>query len=204
MIDIIFGGETYSIDEAVYATARDQLVDYVENIINGTGAVVNIEGTEYNVDATKLQEAADKIASFLDTTMSGTGATVILNGVEHEVSADALSEAATLFIAQLEQLGGNVTPPATYTNLNIANNTNDAIEVSFTDAEGTVTTQTATGYGDWNHYQAQFGSTVVIHTSHVCTVIEPSEYGQVLDSSTGTVTYELPNGVPELTIEIIA
>ena len=99
-INIFFNNKDYLIDESAFSSASNKLKSHLLNVMNGSGAVINFDGTSYNVDSTKLSNVRNDFVSHLGT-ISGNGSKVSVNGIEYNVDsskiASVVSELETVF-----------------------------------------------------------------------------------------------------------
>ena len=102
-IKIYFDNKDYSIDESSMVSASDSLKSHLSNVMNGTGAVINLGGTSYNIDSTKLTAATNTLVSYFGK-ISGNGKKVTINGVEYSIDATRLENA----ISDMHAVLGNM------------------------------------------------------------------------------------------------
>ena len=91
-INIVFDNKDYSVDESSFAVASAALKSHLQNVMNGSGAVINLDGVEYNIDSSKLSSAKNDFTSHLQT-ISGNGHKVVIDGVEFSVDSTKVASA---------------------------------------------------------------------------------------------------------------
>lgn len=103
MAKILFNDTNYNIDDASLASATDSLKSHLSTVMNGSGATINIGGTEYSVDSTKLSVLKDEFVSHLSL-ISGNGANVVVGGVSYSVDSTKIQGTISEFEAVLSNL----------------------------------------------------------------------------------------------------
>ena len=112
-ISISFNGEIYRLDESVLSDATAELKYHLSNVMNGTGAIINIDGTSFNIDSTKLSTATNDLVAHLGA-VAGNGTTIVVGGVEHSVSSAKLSDSIVELNTVLGDLQSNSSFTITY------------------------------------------------------------------------------------------
>lgn len=102
-INIPFNDKNYSVDESALSAASAALKSHLQTSMNGSGAVINLDGVSYNVDSTKLSAATNAFVSHLGTIV-GNGCKVVVNGVEYSVDSEKVAST----IAELHTAFGNL------------------------------------------------------------------------------------------------
>lgn len=101
-IKIILNSKEYLIDESILSSASNELKEHMSTVMNGSGAVINLDGVPYNIDITKLSTATNNFVSHLGT-IAGSGSKVTVGGTEYGIDSTKL----TCAISDLEAfLGG--------------------------------------------------------------------------------------------------
>lgn len=102
--DIIFNNKNYSVDDSFISTHSADLKSHFSNVMNGTGAVINLGGAAYNVDSAKLATAKNAFIQHLGT-IAGSGHKVVIGGVEYGIDAGKVAGA----VSEIEAvLGGSI------------------------------------------------------------------------------------------------
>lgn len=104
--NIFFKGTNYSIEASDMNAALVELRNHLQNSMNGSGAVINLNGNSYNVDSEKLTIEKNKFATHLSA-MPGNGPKVVVGGVEYQVDSAKTSAAVAELRATLDNLSGN-------------------------------------------------------------------------------------------------
>lgn len=91
-INIPFNNKNYNVDESSLSTASSALRSHLQNVMNGTGAMINLDGSSYNVDSAKLQNATSNFVSHLGT-VSGSGYKITVGGVEYGIDSTKMQKA---------------------------------------------------------------------------------------------------------------
>jgi hypothetical protein len=102
-INIYFNGKNYLIDESSFSSAYDALKAHLSNIMNGSGAVINLGGVSYSIDSTKLSNATNDFVTHLGK-IAGNGEKVTVNGVQYNVDPTKLSDS----VVELETVLGDL------------------------------------------------------------------------------------------------
>lgn len=101
-INIPFNDKNYSVDESSLSAASAALKSHLSNVMNGSGATINLGGVSYNVDSAKLSTATNALITHLGT-IAGNGKKVVVSGVEYNIGSDKVAGA----VSELEiVLGG--------------------------------------------------------------------------------------------------
>ena len=148
-INIAFNDKNYPIDEDSLSNASAVLRSHLQTVINGSGAVINLDGVSYNVDSTKLSTATNSFVSHLGT-ISGSDYKVVVGGVEYGIGDDKIGETVPEFETVLYDLSNpsvkleveKITADATYANgttynneefilLNVYPKTNGTVSVTY-------------------------------------------------------------------------
>jgi hypothetical protein len=66
-INIPFDNKNYNVDESSLSTASSALRYHLQNVMNGTGATIVLDGVSYSISAAKLSAAEDAFAAYLAT-----------------------------------------------------------------------------------------------------------------------------------------
>ena len=110
-LNISFNNKKYEIDESALSSASAALKTHLSTVMNGTGATINLDGTDYSVDSTKLSNATSAFVTYLNS-ISGNGSKVTIGGVEYGVDSDKIAGAISELEGTLNTLSGGSTPDA--------------------------------------------------------------------------------------------
>jgi hypothetical protein len=94
MAKILFNGKNYNIDDVVLSSINNELKNHFANVMNGSGAVINLDGVPYNIDSTKLTTVTNSFISHLGT-IAGNGAKVVIGGVEYGIDSSKIADAVS-------------------------------------------------------------------------------------------------------------
>jgi hypothetical protein len=114
MAKIILNNKEYSIDDSVLVSISNELTNHFTNVLNGSGATINLGGTAYSIDSAKLTTATNSFISHLGT-ITGNGSKVTIGGVEYGVDSSKVAGAVSALgaaFAELESGGGEVLVPS--------------------------------------------------------------------------------------------
>lgn len=103
---IIFNNKKYPIDESALAPATAELKSHLSTVMNGSGAMVELDGTSYNVDSTKLSSARNEFIAHLGT-IAGNGLNITVNGVRYSIDSSKVASV----ISDLEVVLGKLENP---------------------------------------------------------------------------------------------
>lgn len=103
IINIVFNDTNYSIDDSSLSATVASLQHHLSTVMNGSGAVINLNGTSYDVDSAKLSTATNDFVSHLEN-IPGSGLKVVVDGVEYSVDLDKVQSA----IFELDTVLGNL------------------------------------------------------------------------------------------------
>lgn len=91
-ININFDNVDYVIEDSFLSTPKAALKDHFSNVMNGSGAAINFDGTNYSIDATKLSAVENEFVTYLGT-IAGEGRKVVVNGVEYSIESAKIEDA---------------------------------------------------------------------------------------------------------------
>ena len=106
-INIVFNGINYLIDESSLATATSNLRSHLLTVMNGSGAVINLDGDSYDVDASKLSTATRSLVSHLGT-IAGNDTKIVVGGAEYFIDDAKVGNTTSI----LENYLGNLNIPS--------------------------------------------------------------------------------------------
>ena len=93
-INVIFDNANYNVDEQSISSAAQALKTHLSSVMNGSGAVINLDGVSYSIDSAKLTNETNDFISHLRT-ISGNGKKVVVNGVEFSVDSTKVANAVS-------------------------------------------------------------------------------------------------------------